>query len=78
MVMIVQVSFGFQLPGLRRHQGFPISEGGGTGEMISRKDMIRLIMIKMMMILLMGLIKLLIILTIMLIILLDYVNKWYS
>ena len=63
-MFIVQVSFGFQLPGLRRHKGFPISEGGGTGEMISRKGMMRLIMIK---ILLMVLIKLLIILTIKLI-----------
>ena len=63
-MFIVQVSFGFQLPGLRRHKGFPISEGGGTGEMISRKKVMRLIMIK---ILLMVLIKLLIILTIKLI-----------
>ena len=63
-MFIVQVSFGFQLPGLRRHKGFPISEGGGTSEIISRKGMMRLIMIK---ILLMVLIKLLIILTIKLI-----------
>ena len=37
-MFIVQVSFGFQLPGLRRHKGFPISEGGGSGEIVSRND----------------------------------------